>query len=992
MVTAGSISNDYSLFSLLSSIAKRHPESVAITALEQPPLTFFELLNQIERLAHSLNTAGIGVNDRVAIVLPNGPELAVTFLLTATCATSAPLNPALSLSEFEFYLSDLNAKGLVVLSGMDSPARLAAANRGIPVFEIVTDDSSPGSFSIKGQAKSGKMKSEYSSPDDVAVILYTSGTTSTPKRVPLLNRTICNVAKSIYDSLQLTEKDRCLNIMPMFHVHGTIIGLLSSLLSGGSVICSPPFDPALFFTLLKKLKPTWYTAAPSLHHAILDQADEHRDVITGNPLRLIRTSAAFMPIPLLNRLEQVFSCPVIEGYGMTECSQIAINPLPPLQRKVGSVGIPSGPEVTILNGEGRFVKSGSIGEIAIRGKERVSQSYEKNPKNNKKSFYRDWLKTGDLGYIDADGYLFLTGRSKEVINRGSEKISPREIDEVILAHPAVSNAVTFAVPHSRLGEDLAAAVVLRKESIVTPEEIRRFVASKLAYFKVPTQIFFLEDIPNSPAGKLQRIGLARKLNLAEAKPSLLQDGDPVLQDKLSAVWKEVLKRKTLSINDNFFQLGGDSLLATQVISRIHAHFQIRVPLSNFFEMPTIAELSKFLQNKILNRSEGDTVREVDQPNKVEPSLQVAPAKQFFHEQPKMSKAMQFSIFFFSADGSGESEDKYRLLLESAQFADRNGFSAIWTPERHFHAFGGLYPNPSVLGAALAVVTKRIQIRAGSVVLPLQNPIRVAEEWAVVDNLSHGRVGIALASGWHANDFTLAPDNYADRKKVMFEKWEIVEKLWRGEELLLRNGLGKEIPTRIFPKPIQFKIPLWLASHSDESFLKAGELGANILTTLWNLNTSVENIARQIILYRKALSEHGHDPNLGTVTLMLHTFIGDSMDMVREKVQSAYADYVLVNLGLHKNQIEGSNSSFDMSDQDKALIVSNATKRMIDSRGLIGTLTECKATIDQLRTIGVDEIACLIDFGIDLDSVMMSLRQVDRLKAWCIEVDSKRMTG
>ncbi|MGH7851897.1 MAG: MupA/Atu3671 family FMN-dependent luciferase-like monooxygenase, partial [Candidatus Binatia bacterium] len=345
-----------------------------------------------------------------------------------------------------------------------------------------------------------------------------------------------------------------------------------------------------------------------------------------------------------------------------------------------------------------------------------------------------------------------------------------------------------------------------------------------------------------------------------------------------------------------------------------------------------------------------------------------------------TKRMEFSLFFFSADGSAVRDDKYRLFLESVQFADRNGFTAIWTPERHFHPFGGLYPNPAILGAAAATLTRQIQIRAGSVVIPFQDPLRVAEEWSVIDNLSGGRVGIACASGWHVNDFVLAPANYRRRREILAERIAIIQKLWRGEPIALPNGAGKLIDVRIYPQPIQANLPIWLASHSDATFIKAGEIGAHVLTVLWD--TRVEDLARRIRLYRKARAQCGLDPEQGKVTLMLHTYIGDTTAMVRERVTPAYEDYLFVNLGLQDDQARGVDEANPRSDPDTRFIINRATEELFRSRGLVGTLDFCLEKVAGLQAIGVNEVACLIDFGVAIDATMRSLEKLSDLqRAW-----------
>ncbi|NBD17973.1 MAG: LLM class flavin-dependent oxidoreductase [Cyanobacteria bacterium] len=338
--------------------------------------------------------------------------------------------------------------------------------------------------------------------------------------------------------------------------------------------------------------------------------------------------------------------------------------------------------------------------------------------------------------------------------------------------------------------------------------------------------------------------------------------------------------------------------------------------------------------------------------------------------------MEFSLLFFSGDGSSTESDKYRLLLESSKFADQNGFSAIWTPERHFHPFGGLYPNPSVMNAALAMETQNIALRAGSVVLPLQHPLRVAEEWAVVDSLSQGRVGIAFASGWHVDDFVLAPGNYEQRKQEMWQGIETVQKLWQGETVSLPRDANQSVSVQTFPKPVQSQLPIWITAQSEQTFAQAGAIGANILTAL--LHETIEDVAQKIARYRESLASHGYDPNSGQVTLMLHTFLGEDLATVKETVREPFCNYLKTNLGLLKNLLK----TFDMdqlTEDDIDSILTFGYERYLDGRTLIGTPTSCLSTLDQVKEAGVNEVACLIDFGVAFDQVMSSLSYLRQLK-------------
>jgi natural product biosynthesis luciferase-like monooxygenase protein len=358
-----------------------------------------------------------------------------------------------------------------------------------------------------------------------------------------------------------------------------------------------------------------------------------------------------------------------------------------------------------------------------------------------------------------------------------------------------------------------------------------------------------------------------------------------------------------------------------------------------------------------------------------------------------SRKMDFTLFYFSADASESPGNKYRLLLEGARFADQNGFTAVWTPERHFHAFGGLYPNPSLTSAAIATITSRVQLRAGSVVLPLHNPVRVAEEWSVVDNLSGGRVGLSFASGWHANDFALLPENYRARKDLTFQGIETIRRLWRGEAVKTRNGVGEEIDVRIFPAPLQPDPPIWVtAASSVETFRMAGEIGANLLTNL--LGQKVEDLAGKIDAYRAARRAHGHAGN-GIVSLMLHTFVGSTMEEVRGKVRQPFIDYLKTSTDLinqarwefpaYASAAKQGPQSLDtdqLSAEDMAAVMDHAFERYFETSGLFGTPEVCLRMVDRLQAIGVDEVACLIDFGVDADSVLASLTYLNQVREHC----------
>jgi acyl-CoA synthetase (AMP-forming)/AMP-acid ligase II len=496
------------LNALLASGAAGAP---AIRAPGRPALSYAGLRDLAAATIARLNGIGIGRNDRVAIVLPNGPEMAAAFIAIGAGATTAPLNPAYRADEFNFYLADLKAKALVVQKGVATEARDVAAKLGVTVLELVPGEHA-GSFTLEGGSPAQAAQPGAAEAGDIALVLHTSGTTARPKIVPLSQANICASARHIGATLALSPADACLNIMPLFHIHGLIAAVLSSLGAGGAVICTPGFDALRFFRLLDEERPSWYTAVPTMHQTILTRADRNAEIIEHAKLRFIRSSSASLPGPVMEQLEAVFGCPLVESYGMTEAShQMASNPLAG-PRKPGSVGQAAGPEVAIMDDDGTILPQGEIGEVVIRGPN-VTAGYEANPDANAKAFTHGWFRTGDQGAFDAEGFLTLTGRLKELINRGGEKVSPLEVDGVLSAHPAVAQALTFAMPHAKLGEEVAAAVVLREGADCSERELRDFVAQQLADFKVPRKVVFLPEIPKGATGKLMRIGLAEKLGL-----------------------------------------------------------------------------------------------------------------------------------------------------------------------------------------------------------------------------------------------------------------------------------------------------------------------------------------------------------------------------------------------------------------------------------------------------------------------------------------------
>ena len=484
-------------------------DAVAVQGAGDRDATYAELRATVDALAGQLRGAGIAANDRVALVLPNGPGMAAAFLAAATAGTAAPLNPRYREEELTLSFGELGVRAVVAAPGAEDIPDLPGVRRldlhgdGLDLTLAENGEPLPAA------------PGPPPSPDDVALVLQTSGTTARPKTVPLTHANLAVSAANIAESLALSSADRCLMVMPLFHIHGLIAGLLAPLSAGGAVACPGDFNAFRFFEWLDAFEPTWYTAVPTMHQLVLSRATRHAEALARANLRFVRSSSAPLPPVVLERIEETFGVPMIEAYGMTEAThQMAAQPLPPGLRKPGSVGRATGIEIAILDPAGDSLPPGGRGEVSIRGAS-VTAGYEANPEANADAFTdAGWFRTGDEGELDEDGYLFLTGRLKELINRGGEKVAPREVEEVILRHPAVRQAVCFALPHATLGQDVAAAVISEDGADLDESAVRDLCGEHLAPFKVPRTVVFVDEIPVGPTGKLQRIGLAERPGLA----------------------------------------------------------------------------------------------------------------------------------------------------------------------------------------------------------------------------------------------------------------------------------------------------------------------------------------------------------------------------------------------------------------------------------------------------------------------------------------------
>jgi acyl-CoA synthetase (AMP-forming)/AMP-acid ligase II/acyl carrier protein len=569
-------------------------EAAAILAPGRGPLSFKDLRGHVMETARALRQAGIGRTDRLAMVLPNGPEMATAFMAAASAAIAAPLNPGYTAAEFDFFLGDLGPRAVIVEAGRESPVLEVARRRNIPIIELSPlADAAAGLFVLTGLDESDPVALVEPAAEDCALLLHTSGTTARPKLVALTHRQLCASARNVAATLQLTAADRGLQVMPLFHIHGLVAGLLAPLLAGGGVYCTPGMDIGAFADWLSDAGPTWLTAVPTMHQAILDWGRRHPDQAKAASLRLLRSCSAALAPSIAVGLEEVFRAPVLEAYAMTEAAhQMTANPPPPGMRRSGSVGRAAGPDVTILDAAGAELGPDETGEVAIRG-ENVFAGYVANPQANADAFANGWFRTGDLGALDQDGYLWLKGRLKEMINRGGEKISPIEIENLLLAHPAVAQAVVFSVPHPSLGEEVGAAVVLLEGRQVSVRDLQACLLEQVSLAKVPRRIVFTTALPKGPTGKLRRIGVAEVFGLGYANPRPTFVAPRAPSERMVAeIWTKVLAIADIGLDDDFFELGGDSLSAMRIAVEIHKAMGVDLTLSQLLSHPTVAEFAR----------------------------------------------------------------------------------------------------------------------------------------------------------------------------------------------------------------------------------------------------------------------------------------------------------------------------------------------------------------------------------------------------------------
>ncbi|WFU79763.1 amino acid adenylation domain-containing protein [Bradyrhizobium sp. CIAT3101] len=578
---------------LLAFYARTIPAAPALLAPGRPPLTYGALGAGIAHLVQTLRGLGMAPGDRIAVALPRGADSALALIAVASSCACVPVNPDLTADELQRYFSELKLTALVTRADMNSPSRDVARALDIAMIDFVPGpEADLGGCEFIGPMIGPASASGLARAEDDAFILLTSGTAARPKMVPLTHRNVCLSAQNAGRVLSLTSQDRLLNALPLFHAHGLISGLLTALAAGSSVIATGGFDAPSFFGWMRDLQPTWYTAVPTIHRALLTAAEANPERARASSLRVIRSASSSLAPAILNGLETMFGVPVLETYGMTEAaSQIAANPFE--LRKIGSVGRAAGPEIAIMDETGRALASGERGEIMLRGAN-MSRGYYNDDAATQAAFRDGWFRTGDLGYLDADGYLFIVGRIKDVINRGGQKVSPLEVEEVLLAHPAVLEAGVFAVPHAKLGENVAAVVVLRDNSEATSDQLRQFARKRLAAYKVPSLIRSVTALPKGASGKVKRNALAELISPShDDDETQLPRND--LETRLAEIWANLLELPRLGVDQDVFALGADSLAVTQMRSRLRERFNVDFSFEDIFDCATVGALAARLE-------------------------------------------------------------------------------------------------------------------------------------------------------------------------------------------------------------------------------------------------------------------------------------------------------------------------------------------------------------------------------------------------------------
>ncbi len=581
--------NELTVAEAIRAHAAATPQAPAILFPDRTVLSYQALQRQIDGIAAELKRAGIGPGTRVAIVMPDGPELAVAIVAAACHATAIPLNPGLTAAEFDDLFAAQGLEAVILPDWSENAARDVACGRGMCQLEA-TRAPSGLSVALRTPPLPAAEEPRDATPDDVAFILRTSGTTARPKLVAITHRNLLAMANRLRTWFALSPADRVLCVTPLYYAQGLKNSLFLPLILGGSLACPSRAAEADFFSWLAELEPTWFVAGPTFHRAVLERARTLGHGGFRHTLRFINSGAAPLPDKIRDGLQEYFGVPVLNSFGLSEAGPVAANSFAPEGRKLGTVGKPWPGELAIWAFDHGVVEPDVLGEIVLRGPG-VTPGYIDDPEANRVAFFDGWFHTGDLGRLDSEGFLTVVGRIKEIINRGGEKIAPVEIDQALLRHPAIAEAAAFPVPHPRLGEDVAAAVVLRPGQAATPLELRRHLKTSLVPFKIPRRIHIVPALPKGDTGKVRRQDLSRTFATAAPEQSSSPFGSS-LEVEIAEIWQRLLDRADIGRDDEFFELGGDSLLATQMILEVERFTGRKLPDDTLFETATPRQLAQ----------------------------------------------------------------------------------------------------------------------------------------------------------------------------------------------------------------------------------------------------------------------------------------------------------------------------------------------------------------------------------------------------------------
>lgn len=655
--------------------AKLQPYHAAMEARGFTPLSYCKLQQLIAEARVALRLAGFGRTSRIVIAVPDSKQAALAILAIACSAISVPLSPRLTRSEIETSLQALQPDVILLVKGSDSEARRAAENKKITILEVAQPKNGVFDFTIIGAPTNIAASGEADEPDPEApaFILQTSGTTGKPKLIPFTHRNMLAVAARSRAWFKLTPEDRCLCVAPVFYAHGLKIAILTPLLTGGTVVFPTDnlkFDYVEWFDTLK---PTWYSASPVIHRLVFDQTQAVADAKTRHSLRFILTSSAPIPQNVLEGLQNTLGVPLVEHYSSSEASLVAANLPMPAAAKSGSVGLPWPDTVIIVGEDNCKLSPGEQGEILVRGPT-VVPGYLDAPDLNSCSYFDGWFKTGDIGSLDKDGFLTLHGRKSDVINRGGEKIFPAEIDDALLRHPAVVEAAAFPVAHSRLGEDVAAAVVLKPGSTVTPQDLRRFLQQTLASFKLPRRIHVVATLPKGNTGKIRRFDICKFVGAPQVDGDDQNWASP-FEIEIASIWQRLLGSETIGPKDDFFELGGDSLLATQMLLELEGCVGRALPVEILFDNSTIRQLTNKLSEETFSKDRSLLVQLQPNGNKTPMIFIHGDFRQGGHYVGNLARHLGPDRTFYSLQSHGFARDyipsirqmahEYKLALDAA---------------------------------------------------------------------------------------------------------------------------------------------------------------------------------------------------------------------------------------------------------------------------------------------------------------------------------------